>query len=97
MKKLLLVWDLLSLDRYMQRWPLIPKGELLASSVDVSSAESPLPVLLHKRRITTEMLSGDMPALVCVDCLDAFSTKSPWLCKYALANDLWLGRPVGLR
>ena len=81
------------MDRYTQRWPLIPEEELLGSSVNVGSAEFPLLVLLHKRRITTGTLFGDAPALGCVDCLDAFSTKSPRSRKYALANDMWLGRP----
>ena len=41
--------------------------------------------------------SGKAPAAVCGHCVEAFSGKRPWLCKYALANDLWLGRPDPLR
>ena len=29
---------------------------------------------------------------VCDDCFEAFHSDHPWLCKYALANDMWLGR-----
>ena len=29
---------------------------------------------------------------VCEDCYEAFRHKTPKLCKYALANHLWLGR-----
>ena len=29
---------------------------------------------------------------MCPDCKEAFQGAKPWLCKYALANDLWLGR-----
>ena len=29
---------------------------------------------------------------MCPDCKEAFEGQKPWLCKYALANDLWLGR-----
>merc|ERR1712025_874517 len=35
---------------------------------------------------------GRDPAHVCDDCREAFGADVPWMCKYALANDLWLGR-----
>lgn len=38
------------------------------------------------------MVSGREAALVCADCRAAFSPKKPHLCKYALANNLYLGR-----
>eukprot|EP00438_Fugacium_kawagutii_P019113 Skav204376 [mRNA] locus=scaffold4897:57638:58729:- [translate_table: standard] len=38
------------------------------------------------------MVEGRAPALVCMDCYWAFSPKAPKLCRFALANDLWLGR-----
>ena len=45
------VWQFLSVERYKQRWPLIPESELLASSVSVSdSFGQKVQVLLHKRR-----------------------------------------------
>ncbi|CAE7839256.1 unnamed protein product, partial [Symbiodinium sp. CCMP2592] len=87
------VWEMLSVKRYHERWPLIPTKELEASSVDVGTARCPVLVLLHKRRVTGDMVRGNAPAAVCEDCVEAFSGRKPWLCKYALANDLWLGRP----
>ena len=39
------------------------------------------------------MACGNCPASVCRDCYYAFSPKQPKLCKFSLANDLWLGRP----
>ncbi|CAE7311896.1 unnamed protein product [Symbiodinium sp. CCMP2592] len=87
------VWEMLSVKRYHERWPLIPTKELEASIVDVGTARCPVLVLLHKRRVTGDMVRGNAPAAVCEDCVEAFSGRKPWLCKYALANDLWLGRP----
>ena len=49
-------------------------------------------VLLHKRRVTEAQAAGEAVVHVCSDCRQAFESGSPWLCKYALANDLWLGR-----
>ena len=88
------VWKFLSVERYKQRWPLIPESELLASSVSVSdSLGQKVQVLLHKRRVDGDMACGNCPASVCRDCYYAFSPKQPKLCKFSLANDLWLGRP----
>ena len=87
------VWKLLSVDRYQQRWPMIPAEELLASSVTVvGSDRQRVQVLLHKRRVTDDMACGKCPTLVCQDCWRAFSPKKPQLCRFALANDMWLGR-----
>jgi hypothetical protein len=47
---------------------------------------------LHKRRVTEAQAAGEAVVHVCSDCRQAFESGSPWLCKYALANDLWLGR-----
>ena len=88
------VWKFLSVERYTQQWPLIPEAELLASSVSVyGSFGQKVQVLLHKRRVDGDMTCGNSPASVCRDCYYAFSPKQPKLCKFSLANDLWLGRP----
>ena len=88
---------LLSVESYAQRWPRIPKHELLASSV-------PHPWwpggrwLLHTRRIPSMEADaqGNYPLVkVCHDCGSALSKPSPKLIrmpKYALANDNWIGR-----
>ena len=87
------VWKLLSVDRYQERWPLIPAEELRASSVTVVGSDGrDIQVLLHKRRVTPDMACGKCPTLVCQDCWRAFSPKKPRLCRFALANDMWLGR-----
>ena len=92
MQKPQAVWQMLSTAAYSERWPLIPWTELEASSVHVPCSGAWHTVLLHKRRVTEAMVRGDEPACVCRDCAMAFSGSQPKLCKYALANDLWLGR-----
>ena len=47
---------------------------------------------MHKRRVSAAAVVGDVPVDICRDCRVAFAGKKPTLCKYALANDLWLGR-----
>eukprot|EP00435_Cladocopium_sp_Y103_P023302 s5561_g5.t1 len=49
-------------------------------------------VLLHRRRVSKDAAKGNEPALTCNDCYCAFAHKEPWLCKFSLANDMWLGR-----
>ena len=95
MKNRWAVANLLSVERYAKRWPLIPYAELDASAVDLVTDDeggARKRVLLHKRRIETKHLTGTAPSNVCADCFDAFSADNPWLCKYCLANDMWLGR-----
>ena len=94
------VWNMLKVERYAERWPLIAlTGELEASSVTVSAPHkkkkgecNEYRVLLHKRRVTDEQAKGTSSVHVCADCKEAFEGPKPWLCRYALANDLWLGR-----
>ena len=89
------VAEMLSVDRYADRWPLIPRAELEASAVDMHVLDkdgATRRVLMHRRRLRQAQLTGDDPALVCADCHEAFGASSPWLCKYSLANDMWLGR-----
>ncbi|CAJ1335646.1 unnamed protein product, partial [Effrenium voratum] len=59
----------------------------------MGTSRDPVQVLLHQRRVTEDMAHGKAPAAACEDCVEEFFGKRPWLCKYALANDLWLGRP----
>ena len=58
----------------------------------MGSEESPVWALLLKRRVPEAARRGSEPVPVCDDCFDAFSPLRPWLCKYALPNDLWWGR-----
>ena len=96
------VWELLAVNRYADRWPLIAAtGELEASAVKLLApgpqhkkprTVNEHQVLLHKRRVTDTQAAGEEAVHVCSDCREAFASEHPWLCKYALANDLWLGR-----
>lgn len=50
-------------------------------------------LFLHKRRVSQKAACGDQTILVCRDYHAAFSAKQPRLCKFSLANALWLDRP----
>ena len=95
MKNRTAVASLLSIERYAERWPLIPRDELEASSVSLVVDDWQMgsqKVLMHKRRLSQAHLTGNESTSVCSDCFEAFSPSKPWLCKYCLANDMWLGR-----
>ena len=47
---------------------------------------------MHKRRVSLAATHGEATVDACDDCYEAFRSKTPWLCKYCLANDMWLGR-----
>ena len=79
------------------RWPLIPRAELEASSVEVQDETGVAhKLLLHRRRVSNAQAKGTRAVLVCSECKESFGHRKPWLCKYALANDLWLGKWVPL-
>ena len=85
----MLAWEL-----YHEAWPDIPEEELKGSAVSLPidiGGEERL-VLLHKRRVDDDQRLGRKEVLVCQDCHEAFSPKKPYLCRFALANHLWLGR-----
>ena len=88
------VADLLDWRTYGERWPDIPEEELRCSAVSlrIGTGSKTREVLLHRRRVDHRQALGADPVLVCADCHAAFSPWKPTLCKYALANDLWLGR-----
>ena len=78
----------------------IPEAELKASSVylRVGNTNKRKHVLLHKRRVNESQAMGEERACVCQDCYGAFWKRPPQMCKYALANHMWLGRwPVLFR
>ena len=87
----------LSAEWYHRRWPLIPRDDLLASAVDfphedAEGEETTTKILLHKRRVPPEALTGEVPVRVCTDCRTALWAKRPTVPRLALVNDLWLGR-----
>ena len=51
-------------------------------------------VLFHTRRVDCDCDQRwrEKLVLVCNDCHSAFIPKKPQLCRFALANQLWLGR-----
>ncbi|CAK0817607.1 unnamed protein product, partial [Prorocentrum cordatum] len=89
--------DCLSAEWYHQRWPLIPRDELMSSAVDFPHGDcegSPTftKILLHKRRVPPEALEGKVPVKVCEDCRRDLWSDHPKVPLMALVNDLWLGR-----
>ena len=58
----------------------------------IGDSEKRKEVLLHKRRVGAAQADGASFVFVCDECYEAFSPSRPWLCKYALANNMWLGR-----
>ena len=87
--------------RYRARWPLLPLSELMHSCVSHPYGRyadgSPWLWLLHKASVPAE-LTEDTRVWVCADCAGSLARKCPRVPKYALANDLWLGRvPVVFR
>ena len=102
------VADLLSVQRYATRWPLIPKEELYASSVQHPD-EPRWQWLLHTRRVPvtsneaasaplaeTPKCAGvgdsEIASWVCWECLSDLAAPHPRMPLYALANDNWIGR-----
>ena len=93
------VWELLDVEDYHKRWPKIPLEELESSAVIVAASgtaqengKTEYKVLLHTRRVSPEQAAGRASVYVCSECKWAFGGPRPFLCKYALANDMWLGR-----
>ena len=89
-----LVAELLDWNKYHEHWPKIPEAELKASAVNLREGNTEIRklVLLHKRRVNQAQASGKQEVFVCTDCHEAFKSKKPQLCKYCLAQHLWLGR-----
>ena len=85
---------LLDWSVYHAQWPNIPAEELQASAVNlgVGNTSSFALVLLHKRRVSEAQAKGGAAAFVCHDCRGAFGGQNPRMCKFAIANHMWLGR-----
>ena len=94
MENLPAIEKLLSWQRYSDRWSLIPSAELKASAVSLchKNGTSIVPLLLHRRRVSSDQAAGHTPAYSCMDCYCAFKPKEPRMSKWCLANDLWIGR-----
>ena len=81
-------WQLLSVENYSARAPLIPLPELEASAVMLAGRL----VLLHKRRCSEASLAGQVPVPWCHQCSSHLGLKPPRMPAFALANHNWLGR-----
>ena len=81
--------------KYHARWPLLPYSELIHSCVSHPYGRyadgSPWLWLLHKASVPAE-LTKDTRVWVCAECAGSLTRKCPRVPKYALANDLWIGR-----
>ena len=86
------VAQLLSVERYLELWPLIPRDNIYASAVDLPHDGMYTPVLLHKRRITQAALNGVDKVNVCTLCYEAFKGVKPKMSAVCLANCNWIGR-----
>ena len=88
------VAKLLHWKTYHEHWPDIPEEELKASAVNlrIGDTDQRQLVLLHKRRVSQAQADGDEKVFVCSDCHDSFRLKIPQLCKFSLANHMWIGR-----
>ena len=89
-----IVAEMLAWERYHEAWEHIPVAELKASAVwlRIGTTTQERLVLMHKRRVDDAQRRGEKAVFVCHDCYEAFSLKKPYLCRFALANHLWLGR-----
>ena len=76
------VAKLLSWAVHHEQLPDIPAEELRASAVRlrIGSNDTSQFVLVHKRRVSEAQASGERPALVCEDCMDAFAPRQPCGC-----------------
>jgi len=75
------------------------RAHLLDGGVDIlvycwrqGFMRSPALVLMHKRRVSEAQATGGAAAFVCHDCRGAFGARNPRMCKFAVANHMWLGR-----
>ena len=99
------VQELLSVERYQERWPLIPQGELHASSVQHPDNPS-WRWLLHSRRVSVLQPAAEdpdrppckgigdaaMPVWSCRECQQDLCGPHPKLPLNACVNDNWIGR-----
>lgn len=84
---------LLGVETYLDRWPqlaAIPEArmEMLASAVEhpYMSGER---LLLHRYRMPADLTE---PCTVCKQCRSSLTARPMQLPRFALANDLWIGR-----
>ena len=87
-----LIASFISIDKEAMKAMTYMKRTLLLKDKSHGEGNVSVSILLHKRWVNDKQAAGEEPVCVCSDCFDAFPLKAPKMCKYALANDLWLGR-----
>ena len=80
-------------ETHREAWDLVPKEELIASTARMRLGDSQVHglELLHERRVNDAQARLEVKANVCQECFDN-CTKTPTMCKCALANHAWIGR-----
>ena len=63
-----------------------------AVSLQYKDGSCTVPLLLHRRRVSSGQAAGHTPVYSCMDCYYAFKTEKPRSSKWSLVNDLWIGR-----
>ena len=87
--------NIFDVRRYERTWPLIPAAELRGSCVSHPTGQysdgTPWLWLLNRKAFPQDV-SPEAPCWVCEECSSSLTRKRPCVPKYALANNLWIGR-----
>ncbi len=87
--------DLLGVERYLQRWPQLAECPRVKRELQASAVQHPYLqdryLLLHKKAMPEDTKSA---AKVCRSCRSSLTSSTLALPRFALANDLWMGRPL---
>ena len=78
---------------YVSTWPELPSEEVFKSCPTVLlQTGDKVQMLLHKRRVTKRMCTGEEQAPLCKECRRCLVKNPPEMPVRALANGKWLGR-----
>ena len=78
---------------YVSTWPELPSEEVFKSCPTVLlQTGDKVQMLLHKRRVTKRMCTGEEQAPLCKECRRCLVKNPPEMPARALANGKWLGR-----
>ena len=78
---------------YVSTWPEVPSEEVFKSCPTVLlQTGDKVQMLLHKRRVTKRMCTGEEQAPLCKECRRCLIKNPPEMPVRALANGKWLGR-----
>ena len=78
---------------YVSTWPELPSEEVFKSCPTVLlQTGDKVQMLLHKRRVTKRMCTGEEQAPLCKECRRCLVKNPPDMPVRALANGKWLGR-----